>query len=78
MFYELQYRDLGFREDEWEDITAGDKRLIRDWVLNGYSDMRVVLYDEYLDDTRIKKLRQKYQLDERPKIKVSLTQIHLY
>ncbi len=77
-FFSTPYKELGFREDEWELISPGDQRLIRDWLLNGYNDMRTVIYDSYSDDTRIQKLRQKYALDERPKVKVSWTHIHLY
>lgn len=78
MFFETPYRELGFRDDEWETVSPGDQRLIRDWILNGYNDLRVVIYDSYADDTRIKKLRQKYQLDERPKIKITYSQLHIY
>ena len=77
-FYETPYREMGFRDDQWEEVTSGDKRLIRDWIFNGYNDLQVVIYDDYRDDTRIRMLRQKYSLDERPKIHINWTSFRFY
>ncbi len=78
MFFELPHQQLGFMDSEWDEMTPGDKRLIRDFALNGYNETRTVLYDHYEDDTRLRKVIHKYDLNNRPKIHVSFTSVHFY
>jgi len=78
MFYSLPYQDLGFSDEEWEEVTSGDKRLIRDWVLNGRNETRTVLYDEYIDDSKIRKVIHQYKLTERPHIQLTYSSFTIY
>jgi hypothetical protein len=78
MFFQLPYKQLGFTDEEWEEITPGDRRLIRDWELNGRNELRTVLYNDYIDDSKIRKVLHHYQLRERPQIKLTFSSFNLY
>lgn len=78
MFYKLPYEALGFTLEEWDDVTPGDRRLIRDWVLNGRNETRLVLYDEYQDDSKIRKVIHQYKLNERPQIHLTYSSFTIY
>jgi len=77
-FFSLPYQDLGFTDTEWEDATPNEKRIIRDWVLNGHNQTRTVIYDFYEDDSSIRKVFTKYRLEERPHIQINFTSFNLY
>ncbi len=78
MFYSLPYWQLGFRDDEWESMTPSEKSLIKDWTLNGRDETRTILYREFIDDTRLRKLIHKFDLYSRPRVQVTLQELHIY
>ena len=77
MLYEVKYRDIGFNDEEWETITKGDRRVIRDYILNNYDDTETSMYSFYEDERHVQRVRNEYKLNERPKIIVTSADIHI-
>lgn len=78
MFLDFRHRDLGFSDEEWEDMPRTHKVLIRDFALNGYDDIRTVLYDSYESDYELNKVKRVYQLSRRPRVQFSVQDFTIY
>ena len=66
MFFELIPRRIGFTEKEWEKIPKGQRRLIRDYHLNGCDKMATINYRYDDTDFEVRRTIKIYHLEERP------------
>lgn len=76
MFFNLRYDLLGFSDNEWWNMTRGDKCLVRDYVLNGYDETQTLMYDEYESARQVRHVTKKYDLEKRPRIALSHSDFH--
>lgn len=77
-FFDLKHYDIGFTDTEWEGTTPNEKRIIRDWVLNGRNHPRTVIYDFYEDDSTVRKVINKYDLPNRPYMQIRISCLNIY
>lgn len=77
MFYNFNYIDFGFNHDDWDTMPCGDRRITRDYVLNGCNRDMTMIYGYYETVYQVRNVEKKYRLDKRIKPKVSLTDFEI-
>lgn len=76
MFLRFPFHDIGFSDDEWEELPRGDRVLIRDYYLNGKDSEQTLLYAEYDTAYQVRKIERRYELKSRPEIHFVLSDFH--
>lgn len=72
MLYRFDHTQAGFTDEEWEDVSRGDKVIIRDWYLHGGDKEQVMLFNYYETDRQIRRAVNFYELRSRPLLQISL------
>ena len=71
MFFDLDNNKLGFDNYNWAMMPKGDRRIIRDYVLNGFDRDETLLYGFYDTMYQVRRVEKDYNLEERPRVQVS-------
>jgi hypothetical protein len=73
MLYDFPYLAAGFTEEEWDGIPRTDKTIIRDYYLFGGNQDKMLSFEFYDTDRKIRGAMKIYHLRARP----FLTQLSL-
>lgn len=77
MIYDFDFRRFNFTEDEWDEIPSGQKRLIRDYFLNGKDSVVTQMYRFDDTDCSVRLAVKRYALHNRPRLIVNLEEIEV-
>ena len=67
LFLDLQPRRIGFTDKQWNDIPKGQRRLIRDYHLNGCNKKATINYRYDDTDFEVRRVIGIYHLEDRPR-----------
>lgn len=73
--FDFPYLMAGFKEDEWESISRGDKVMVRDYHLHGGNVERASFFGFFETDRSMREVRTKYDLREKPLLLINLASL---
>ncbi len=76
-FYDFRYDHVGFTDEDWDEITRGDKMIIRDYYLNHRDITCTQLYSFYSKPDKVEKVERAYHLSYRPPLFIDINELWL-
>ena len=77
MFYYFPYHAVGFDDETWEAMPRVERVIVRDWYLNGRDRRQTTTYGEYDTPFQVGKVERKYNLHQRPFLRIQTADFHL-
>ena len=72
MLFDFNFKEVGFSDEEWEEIPRTSKCVIRSYYLNGRDKEETMLYEFLQTDWKVRQTINRYHLKERPVPRISL------